>query len=105
MRKRTGFTLVELLVVIGIVSLLASILMPNLMQAQQSARAAACLSNMHNAGSTIWMYTANNNNMYPTCYAYINGSSGTGGYYHWTADRYYRLHRQHHRDDVSPHVG
>ena len=85
MKKRTGFTLVELLVVIGIIALLASILMPNLMNAQDSAKRAACLANMHNAGLAIWMYTTQNNNMYPTCYNYVDGNASTGGYYHWTA--------------------
>jgi prepilin-type N-terminal cleavage/methylation domain-containing protein/prepilin-type processing-associated H-X9-DG protein len=85
MRKRTGFTLIELLVVIGIIALLASILMPNLMNAQEQARRAACLSNMHNAGLAVWMYTTGNNNVYPTCYQYIDGNSAAGGYYHWTA--------------------
>src|ERR1017187_8336766 len=74
MKKRVGFTLIELLVVIGIIALLASILMPNLINAQEQARRAACLSNMHSAGLAIWMYTTGNNNTYPTCYQYIDGS-------------------------------
>jgi prepilin-type processing-associated H-X9-DG protein len=55
------------------------------MNAQDSAKRAACLSNMHNAGLAIWMYTTQNENMYPACYTYINGNSSGGGYYHWTA--------------------
>jgi prepilin-type N-terminal cleavage/methylation domain-containing protein/prepilin-type processing-associated H-X9-DG protein len=85
MKKRTGFTLIELMVVVGIIALLATILMPNLMQAQASAQRAACLANMHNAGLSLWMYTSQNNLTYPTCYNYVNGSSSGGGYYHWTA--------------------
>lgn len=85
MKKRTGFTLIELLVVIGIIALLASILMPNLMNAQEQARRAACLSNLHSAGLAIVMYTTGNNNLYPTCYSYVDGNSSAGGYYHWTA--------------------
>lgn len=52
----TGFTMVELLVVITIVSLLIAILLPAMRQARESARAVACMSNVRSIGIGWRMY-------------------------------------------------
>ncbi len=55
-----AFTLVELLVVIGIIALLVSILLPTLNAANEAARTTACLSNLRQIGQAFAAYAADN---------------------------------------------
>ena len=55
---RTGFTLVELLVVIGIIALLISILLPALNQARNQAKTVICLSNLRQLSLACNMYSS-----------------------------------------------
>jgi prepilin-type N-terminal cleavage/methylation domain-containing protein/prepilin-type processing-associated H-X9-DG protein len=56
-RRCRGFTLVELLVVIGIIALLIGILVPTLSKARERSQKTVCLANLHTLGQCMIMYS------------------------------------------------
>ena len=64
-RIKNTFTLIELLIVIAIIGILASLLLPALGQARKSAQATVCVSNSKQLTLAITAYTDDNDNYYP----------------------------------------
>jgi prepilin-type processing-associated H-X9-DG protein len=83
-RNVTAFTLVELLVVIGIIALLISILLPTLASVRQSASAIKCRSNLKQIGTGIYMYAQANNGLLP--YGFVFTGATIPGEPNWTEE-------------------
>lgn len=65
---RKAFTLIELLVVIAIIAILAAILFPVFAQAKAAAKKTAGLSNAKNIGTASMIYSADNDDRFPSVY-------------------------------------
>jgi prepilin-type processing-associated H-X9-DG protein/prepilin-type N-terminal cleavage/methylation domain-containing protein len=63
--SRRAFTLVELLVVIGLIAALIALLLPALQRAREQSKQVACLSNLRQLATAFIAYTQNNHGKFP----------------------------------------
>jgi prepilin-type N-terminal cleavage/methylation domain-containing protein/prepilin-type processing-associated H-X9-DG protein len=80
--KMNGFTLVELLVVISIMSMLMSILLPSLNRAREAGKRVDCLSNLRQLTMAWYFYAMDNGDNLCSPGTFWNGSGGN----YWVAD-------------------
>ena len=84
--SRRAFTLVELLVVIGIIAVLIAILLPSLAKAREQAKRAACLSNLRQVHQAFMLYALDNRDQVPL--GYRKGKQFNSMLYSGTAKTY-----------------
>lgn len=60
-----GFTLVEMLVVMSIIMIMASMMLPSLTRAKEKAKTITCVNNLHQLGLAMRMYVDEHNGKYP----------------------------------------
>jgi prepilin-type processing-associated H-X9-DG protein len=67
-RTTSAFTLVELLVVIGVIAVLVALLLPALRKARAQAQQVACMSNLRQMGMALFQYRQDNHRYFPPMY-------------------------------------
>jgi prepilin-type N-terminal cleavage/methylation domain-containing protein/prepilin-type processing-associated H-X9-DG protein len=100
--RRSGFTLIEVLVVVAIIALLVAILIPSLARAREGARSAQCLSGLKQMAATTTMYTVESKGrlpgpIHPMIYRYTDDfrlrQEANPGRAYWSAFLPYFLRR------------
>lgn len=87
MKKQKKFTLVELLVVVAVIAILASLLMPALQSARERAKDSLCKANLKQLGYGYVLYSSDWNDYLPSCNSpwcaklpeYVNQKDGFNG--------------------------
>src|SRR3954470_11600702 len=73
-KRRQAFTLVELLVVIGIIAVLIGILLPTLGRARERAKTISCASNLRQLFTAARLYSTENKDSFPFGFVWANES-------------------------------
>lgn len=92
--RTSGFSLTELIVVLGICALLAAVLFPVFNSARRKAQESACVTNLQQLSHAFSMYMMDNDGAYPPLVTvpFVNGTTSNDGVSTW-------------RDALQPYLG
>ncbi len=90
LKARRGFTLVELLVVVGVIAMLIALLLPALRKAREQARAVVCLANIRQIGNYAMLYANAHRDVIPT--GIMEGRQPPSG--GWVADSWFEYYKR-----------
>jgi len=85
--RRRAFTLVELLVVIGIIAVLIAMLLPSLQAAREQGRRVVCAGHLQQLGMAMMMYTQDNQDLYPFAAGVDENGEKFSDWVYWQGDR------------------
>jgi prepilin-type N-terminal cleavage/methylation domain-containing protein/prepilin-type processing-associated H-X9-DG protein len=86
-RVSAGFTLLELLIVVGVIVLLATILLTVVSKAREAGRRTTCLSNLGNIAHAIMAYASDNDGTLPAAAAATPGTPPNSDWIWWQSSR------------------
>jgi prepilin-type N-terminal cleavage/methylation domain-containing protein/prepilin-type processing-associated H-X9-DG protein len=87
MRQRKAFTMVEILIVVGIIAVLVAIVVPTISQAKRAGKRSVCLSNERQLAMAMSAYCANNSGRLPAPASVNESPNLTYDFVFWQSGR------------------